>query len=103
MLKSETLSVIGLGYVGLPVALAFGKIGRAGLNPIKERQYLRDTVITPDLRQSFEVPKVINSVRPQRIVAIRSMPVERFCGASGAAYEAGAGSGGFLMVFHPLT
>lgn len=40
-MHSRTISVIGLGYVGLPVAVAFGKIGYTigfDLNPVRIKE-----------------------------------------------------------------
>ena len=82
---------------------SFGKIGRAGLNAIKDRQYDKDTGVHQSLRRSFEVLKVINAVQPRRIVSVNADIVERFCGASDAAYETGQGTGGYLLVIHPYT
>jgi hypothetical protein len=79
----------------------FGKMGRAGLNAIKDRQYSSDNQMTAEIHRSFDILRVINELRPKRIVQIIDSPVERFCAASDAAYEGTRGSGGYLMVIQP--
>ena len=75
----------------------FGKIGRAGLNAIKRRQYEGGTAITEDIEKAFEMIEAVVKVRPRRVIHLEPPRVERYIGASDAAYEQGIGSGGFLL------
>ena len=81
----------------------FGKIGRAGLNAIKDRQHSKEMRVTADIQRSFQILRAINAVQPKRIVAIRDTCDSRFCAASDAAYEAAKGSGGYLIVTLPMS
>ena len=78
----------------------FGKIGRAGLNAIKDRQYetAAPFPITRHINSSLSVLEAIIAEKPQRVVHLGATPFRRFVSASDAAYEGGNGTGGFLCV-----
>ena len=76
---------------------SFGKIGRSGLNAVKERQYSHEKGITADLANSFTVIETVVKLRPERVVHLLPPIVERYVGASDAAYEDDVGTGGFLL------
>jgi len=59
--------------------------------------------MTAEIHRSFDILRVINELRPRRIVQIIDSPVERFCAASDAAYEGTKGSGGYMMVIQPCS
>lgn len=77
----------------------FGKVGRAGLNPIRNRQYEnRAKDLTPAIEAAFDLLEAIITERPQRLLHVGLTVSRRFVVASDAAYEKGAGTGGFLCV-----
>ncbi|CAE8639314.1 unnamed protein product, partial [Polarella glacialis] len=65
----------------------YGKIGRAGLNSIKDRQYDKLLSLTPAIEQAFEVLEAIVRERPVRAIHLTVPPVQRFVVASDAALE----------------
>ena len=75
----------------------FGKIARAGLNAIKERQYLDHTAhLTSELQRSFDTIAAIAAVltlAPRRTVCLSLSSSARIAGASDAAQDATLGSG----------
>ena len=75
----------------------FGKIGRSGLDAVKERQYSHSKGVTTEIERSFSVIETVVKLRPERIVHLAPPVVERYVGASDAAYEDSVGSGGFLV------
>ena len=85
----------------------FGKIARAGLNAIKERQYLDHTAhLTSELQRSFDTIAAIAAVltlAPRRTVCLSLSSSARIAGASDAAQDATLGSGGFLLSARQLV
>ena len=80
----------------------FGKLGRAGLNPIKDRAQARgQQEMTAGIRESLELVRELLLLRPRRSFQVGQYHGERFVVASDAAYEAGVGTGGFLVVMRP--
>jgi hypothetical protein len=67
------------------------------LNAVKERQYSSAKRITAEIEHSFTVIEAVVKLRPERIVHLSLPAVERYVGASDAAYENHVGSGGFLV------
>ena len=115
-LVDKVLSIIKIAReVGLPAGVAsklygvsnfietgmFGRIGRAGLWAIKDRQ--KETVfeLTPPIRLSFELLSDLFKLRPQREYLLWNSTMRRAITASDAAYENGKGSAGFLSVIDP--
>ncbi|CAE8608115.1 unnamed protein product [Polarella glacialis] len=81
----------------------YGKIGRAGLNSVKDRQYDKLLSLTPAIEQAFEVLEAIMKERPVRTIHLTVAPVQRFVVASDAALEIPRhGAGGYLEVWRPL-
>jgi hypothetical protein len=81
----------------------FGRVGRAGLIPIKERQYQEGREITAQLQGSFDLLEGLLQMKPRREYTLFSRSVSRFVVASDAAYEDGRGTAGFLIVLDPAT
>ena len=80
----------------------FGKLGRAGLNPIKDRAQAKgQQAMTAGIRSSLELVRELMLLRPRRSFQVGQYHGERFVVASDAAYEAGVGTGGFLVVMRP--
>ena len=52
-----------LGFLNIG---CFGKLGRSGLSPLKERQYSHDMISTEDLPRSFVTIKSLLALRPAR-------------------------------------
>ena len=75
----------------------FGKIGRAGLNAVKERQYSTDKDLTEGIDKGFRLIEAAIKQRPVRCIFVTPPDVLRFTGASDAAYDDCRGSGGFLL------
>ncbi|CAE7039628.1 unnamed protein product [Symbiodinium sp. CCMP2592] len=67
---------------------------------IKERQNEASTALTQDLAANFRYVRAIIRARPERLLAVISLPCDRFVAASDAAEEpATGGTGGFLVVW----
>ena len=115
-LVDKVLGIIRIAReVGLPAGVAsklygvsnfietgmFGRIGRAGLWAIKDRQ--KETVfeLTPPISLSFELLSDLFKLRPQREYLLWNSTMRRAITASDAAYEGGRGSAGFLSVIDP--
>ena len=79
----------------------FGRVGRAGLNPIKNRQQERLGQLTPALRASFQLLQDLFKLQPRREFRLCTGKVHRILVASDASYEAGLGKAGFLIVSDP--
>ena len=77
---------------------AFGKIGRSGLNAIKDRQYEACSHLTLQIESSLSLLETIIAEKPERVIHLGPAPCRRFVIASDAAYENGNGTGGFLCV-----
>ena len=54
----------------------FGKIGRSGLNAVKDRQYSRDRNVTTEIERSFSVIETVVKLRPERVVHLAPPVVE---------------------------
>ena len=65
----------------------FGKIGRSGLNAIKDRQDAIEDVLSPEIEKSLQCVEDVISMHPLRQVQVWPGNVMRFTGASDAAYE----------------
>jgi len=78
----------------------FGKVGKAGLNAIKERQYSHDSTLTQEIERAFAFMEDLVRLQPRRVISCipATVDLERFVGASDAAYDDSRGSGGFLVV-----
>ena len=77
----------------------WGRVGRGGLESLKERQYDRAVDLTPPIQSAFDVLDAIMSIRPQRTLDVYPREAERFAAASDAALELpGQGTGGFHLV-----
>ncbi|CAE8625530.1 unnamed protein product [Polarella glacialis] len=82
----------------------YGKIGRAGLNSIRDRQYDKLLSLTPAIAQAFEVLEAIVRERPVRAIHLAVPPVQRFVVASDAALEIPRhGAGGELEGVHHIA
>jgi hypothetical protein len=79
----------------------FGKIGRAGLNSIKDRQHEQEHELTGDLNRSFALLEDLLRMQPRREYSLFSVDTPRFVVASDAAYENERGTAGFLVVLDP--
>ena len=77
---------------------AYGKIGRSGLNAIKDRQTEKSNVFTEEIDKSMRRMEDIIMLHPRRQLQVWPGNIMRFTGASDAAYESSRGSGGFLVV-----
>ena len=80
----------------------FGKVGRGGMNAIKDRQFDICSTITKNIEEAFDMLYAAVKLKPQRIVYMGIPLVPRFVGASDAAYkqQAATGTGGYLVVTH---
>jgi hypothetical protein len=83
----------------------FGRIGRAGLDAIKVRQYSYDRgfEITHELENALNLIRSILVMQPRREFTLFSSMIRRVLVASDASYEAGVGNAGFLFVGGPGT
>ena len=54
------------GCLGFLNTGCFGKVGRSGLSPLKERQYSHDMALTEDLSRSIVTIKSLLALRPER-------------------------------------
>ena len=80
----------------------FGKVGRAGLNPLKERQYDKLVHLDGPLVNSFLFLEALMAEQPRREWYLCQTRVKRFLVASDAALESPrAGTAGFLLVLDP--
>ena len=87
------------GCLGFLNTGCFGKLGRSGLSPLKERQYSRDTALTEDLSRSFVTIKSLLALRPERELPLQPGSQQRYLAASDAAQdEPRQGSAGLLFV-----
>ena len=83
---------------------AFGRIARAGLNALKERQYESQTHITDSLAKVFELVRAILSFHPRRVVNLHSNHMRRVVVASDASQDAPRqGKAGLLLSTHELS
>ena len=76
----------------------YGRLGRSALRSIKDRQYESSSLLTDDIVSSFEAMAAVLRLKPTRIVELRTPCIERFAGASDAAYENGVGTGEYLYL-----
>jgi hypothetical protein len=81
----------------------FGRVGRAGLQAIKHRQYEEEAVVTQSILESFALITDLLSLQPRREYQLFSRSIRRVLVAADASYEAGVGRAGFLLVFQPGT
>jgi hypothetical protein len=79
----------------------YGRIGRAGLRAIKDRQKETAFKITPAITLSFELISDLFRLMPRREYQLWNLTRRRIITASDAAYEDGKGSAGFLSVIDP--
>jgi hypothetical protein len=79
----------------------FGRVGRAGLEPIKNRQYEGGFIVTPEIRASFELLRDLMKMQPRREFSLFRRTIRRILVASDASYEGGAGKAGVLLVRDP--
>ena len=78
----------------------YGRVGCGGLAAIKERQYEKGTIVSPEIDACFSVLEALVRARPRRLFHTLPACPSRFCVASDAALETpGHGSGGFLIVW----
>ena len=88
------------GTVNFLESGVFGKVGRSGLNAIKERQYAGGSQLTAEITRALDTIEAVVKSRPCRVVCLTPPTTRRFVGASDAAYEGGIGSGGFLLALN---
>ena len=81
----------------------WGRIGRAGLQAVVERQYSSETAVTRGIDTSFDMIKSIILDKPQRLANIfLSEEDSKFVVASDASLESPRlGGGGYLLLNHP--
>ena len=80
----------------------FGRVGCGGLQPLKDHQYGRSSVLSARLATCFEVIEAILQLRPRCQFMVRRRQVKRVLAASDAALEVPRqGSGGYLILWHP--
>lgn len=65
----------------------FGRVGCGGLQPLKDHQYGRSTIVSPPLAKCFEVIEAVLQLRPRRQFMMRRRQVMRVLVASDAALE----------------
>ena len=77
----------------------FGKLGRAGLNTLKERQCSQATTLTDELLRSFEMIRSLLAHKPERELPLQPIHQQRYLAASDAVQdEPRQGSAGLLFV-----
>ena len=81
----------------------FGRVGRAGLNAIKQRQYETGTEVTQSLAASFTLIQDLLALQPRREYRLLNLTERRILVAADASYERGVGKAGFLVVIGPGT
>ena len=79
----------------------FGRIGRGGLLPIKNRQYEEGWEVTPGIDKAFSMVRGVLAAQPRREFQLFKGTCRRVLMASDASYEGGVGKAGFLMVVDP--
>ena len=80
----------------------FGRVGCGGLQPLKDHQYGRSSVLSARLATCFEVVEAILQLRPRCQFMVRRRQVKRVLAALDAALEVPRqGSGGYLILWHP--
>jgi hypothetical protein len=79
----------------------FGRVGRGGLNHIKQRQFEKEYGLTEGIRVSFQLIKDLLSFRPRREYLLEVSGRKRAVVATDAAYERGEGRAGYLLVLQP--
>jgi hypothetical protein len=80
----------------------FGKLGRAGLQALKDRQYEGGEAITPGIKPSFAMIEALVRDQPEREHYVGVQLVDRFLVASDDALEEPRqGTGGYLVVWMP--
>ena len=83
------------GRLGFLNTGCFGKLGRAGLNTLKERQCSQDTALTDELSRSFEEIRSLLALKPERELPLQPIHQQRYLAASD---EPRQGSAGLLFV-----
>ena len=78
----------------------FGRIGRAGLSAVRDRQYEKGSEVTQSLTKSFALIKSLLVLHPKREFPLFGNE-SRVLVASDASYENGRGGAGFLLVIKP--
>ena len=73
----------------------FGRVGQAGLNPIKERMHESTWEVTPRLTTSFAFLDDIFKLKPMRDYTLFEADTHRVLMASDAYYENSVGKAGF--------
>ena len=65
----------------------FGKVGKAGLGALKDRQYERTSALTPTLESAFQLLESVLAECPRRLWSLAPANPRRFVVASNAALE----------------
>jgi len=79
----------------------YGRIGRAGLDAIKCRQYEQEFTMSEEIKQTLGLIQSLFKMQPRREFILFQRVVKRILVASDASYEASVGNAGFLMVTYP--
>ena len=84
----------------------FGKVARAWLTAIKDRQCEGQSYLTPQLNLGLQSLGLVLDLRPSRVIAVRDLALSRprFCAASDACLRRYQdGGAGCLLHLHPDT
>ena len=91
------------GCLGFLDQGTFGRMARAGLNSLKERQYMQDCTLTTELRDTFVLVRALLEVKPCRQVQLDSSWYTHVTVASDASQDMPRqGKAGTLLV-HPFA
>ena len=78
----------------------YGRVGCGGLAALCDRQRSKESDLSPDILQTFQLIRALLKFRPERRFWVSNPPVQRFIAASDAAEEKPrAGTGGFLLIW----
>ena len=105
--QSETASSLKAGLAAKMFGLMnfleqgmYGRVGCGGLAALCDRQRSKESDLSPDILQTFQLIRALLKFRPERRFWVSNPPVQRFIAASDAAEEKPqAGTGGFLLIW----
>jgi hypothetical protein len=81
----------------------FGRVGRAGLQAIKARQYESGVEVSRPLEEAFQLIHDLLRLQPRRVHLLSPCTAQRVLVAADASYEKDRGRAGFLMIANPGT
>ena len=81
----------------------YGRVGRAGLNAVKQRQYEAGAEVTQPLAEAFAMLKDLLSLHPSREYLLFPHAVRRVLVAADASFENGKGKACFLLIANQGT